>query len=45
MMRGIGRNQRPARAKKFIYDLPHREYKDIEDMLMKIAYVKAIFVD
>ena len=33
MMRGIGRNQRPARAKKFIYDLPHREYKDIEDML------------
>ena len=32
-MRGIGRNQRPARAKKFIYDLPHREFKDIEDML------------
>ena len=33
MMRGISRNQRPARAKKFIYDLPHGEFKDIEDML------------
>ena len=32
-MRGISRNQRPARAKKFIYDLPHGEFKDIEDML------------
>ena len=33
MMRGIGRNQKPSRNKKFIYDLPHKEYKDIEDML------------
>ena len=30
---GCGRNNKPARVKKFIYDLPHKEYKDIEDML------------
>ena len=32
-MRGCGRNSKPVRSKKFIYDLPHKEYKDIEDML------------
>ena len=33
LMRGCGRNSKPVRSKKFIYDLPHKEYKDIEDML------------
>ena len=33
LMRGCGRNPRAARTKKFIYDLPHRDYKDVEDML------------
>ena len=33
LMRGCGRNPRAARSKKFIYDLPHRDYKDVEDML------------
>ena len=32
-MRGCGRNSKPVRSKKFIYDLPHKEYKDIEDMM------------
>ena len=26
-------NQKPQRAKKFIYDLPHKDHKEIEDML------------
>jgi interleukin-1 receptor-associated kinase 1 len=26
-------NQKPQRVKKFIYDLPHKDHKDIEDML------------
>ena len=33
MMSASGRNSKPSRVKKFIYDLPHKEYKDVEDML------------
>ena len=44
LMRGCGRNSKPVRSKKFIYDLPHKEYKDIEDMLNMKSSVSTIWV-